>query len=50
MHAGGEDWSEHAIRLISYYPLYLDLAGMLWVEPNKQRYIKDFLLNIKEAK
>ncbi|MHA4808872.1 amidohydrolase family protein [Flavitalea flava] len=50
MHAGGEDWPEHAIRLMAYYPkLYTDLAVMLWVEPNTQRYIKDFLRNIKEA-
>ena len=50
MHAGGEDWPEHAIRLMSYYPqLYTDLAVMLWVEPNTQRYITQFLRNIKEA-
>ena len=50
MHAGGEDWPEHAIRLMSYYPqLYTDLAVMLWVEPNTQRYIKEFLRNAKEA-
>jgi predicted TIM-barrel fold metal-dependent hydrolase len=50
MHAGGEDWPEHAIRLMAYYPqLYTDLAVMLWVEPNTQRYIKEFLRNIKEA-
>jgi len=50
MHAGGEDWPEHAIRLMAYYPqLYTDLAVMLWVEPNTQRYIKDFLRNVKEA-
>ena len=51
MHAGGEDWPEHAIRLMAYYPqLYTDLAVMLWVEPNTQRYIKEFLQNIKEAR
>ena len=50
MHAGGEDWPEHAIRLMAYYPqLYTDLAVMLWVEPNTQRYIKEFLKNIKKA-
>lgn len=50
MHAGGEDWPEHAIRLMAYYPhLYTDVAVMLWVEPNTQRYIKEFLRNIKEA-
>jgi predicted TIM-barrel fold metal-dependent hydrolase len=50
MHAGGEDWPEHAIRLMAYYPqLYSDLGVMLWVEPNTQRYIKEFLRNIKEA-
>jgi len=50
MHAGGEDWPEHAIRLMAYYPqLYTDLAVMLWVEPNTQRYITEFLRNIKYA-
>lgn len=50
MHAGGEDWPEHAIRLMAYYPqLYTDLGVMLWVEPNTQRYIKKFLKDIKEA-
>ena len=50
MHAGGEDWPEHAIRLMAYYPqLYTDVAVMLWVEPNTQRYIKEFLKNTKEA-
>lgn len=50
MHAGGEDWPEHAIRLMAYYPhLYSDLGVMLWVEPNTQRYIKEFLRNAKEA-
>lgn len=49
MHAGGEDWPEHAIRLMAYYPqLYSDLA-LLWVEPNTQRYAKEFLRNAKEA-
>jgi len=50
MHAGGEDWPEHAIRLMAYYPqLYTDLAVLLWVEPNTQRYAKEFLRNAKEA-
>lgn len=50
MHAGGEDWPEHALRLMAYYPqLYTDIAVMLWVEPNTQRYIKEFLKNTKEA-
>jgi len=50
MHAGGEDWPEHAIRLMAYYPqLYTDVAVMLWVEPNTQRYIREFLKNIKHA-
>ncbi len=50
MHAGGEDWPEHGIRLMAYYPqLFTDLAVMLWVEPNTQRYIKEFLRNAKEA-
>ena len=50
MHAGGEDWPEHAIRLLDYYPhLYTDLGVMLWVNPNTKRYIKEFLRNVKEA-
>lgn len=50
MHAGGEDWPEHAIRLMAYYPqLYTDLAVLLWVEPNTQRYVKEFLRNAKDA-
>ncbi|MEB2774190.1 amidohydrolase family protein [Algoriphagus sp. D3-2-R+10] len=50
MHAGGEDWPEHAIRLMAYYPqLYTDVAVLLWVEPNTQRYVTDFLRNIKHA-
>ena len=50
MHAGGEDWPEHALRLMAYYPqLYADLAVMLWVEPNTQRYITGFLRNAKDA-
>lgn len=50
MHAGGEDWPEHAIRLLAYYPqLYTDIAVLLWVEPNTQRYVTDFLRNIKHA-
>lgn len=50
MHAGGEDWPEHAIRLMAYYPqLYTDVAVLLWVEPNTQRYVKEFLRNIKAA-
>ena len=50
MHAGGEDWPEHAIRLMAYYPqLYTDLAVLLWVEPNTQRYVTEFLRNIKQA-
>ncbi|WP_153800644.1 amidohydrolase family protein [Foetidibacter luteolus] len=50
MHAGGEDWPEHGIRLMAYYPqLYTDIAVMLWVEPNTQRYITDFLKNAKHA-
>jgi uncharacterized protein len=50
MHAGAEDWSEHTIRLMAYYhQLYADLGAMLWVEPNMQRVIREFLRNIKEA-
>jgi len=37
-------------RLMAYYKqLYIDLAVVLWVEPNTQRYIKGLLKNIKEA-
>ena len=50
MHAGGEDWPEHGIRLMAYYPqLYTDVAVMLWVEPNTQRCIREFLRNAKHA-
>lgn len=50
MHAGAEDWHEHALRLMAYYPqLYTDVAVMLWVEPNSQRTITDFLRNAKRA-
>lgn len=50
MHAGGEDWPEHGLRLMAYYPqLYTDVGVMLWVEPNTQRFIKDFLKNAKHA-
>ncbi len=50
MHAGGEEWHEHALRLMAYYPqLYTDVAVMLWVEPNTQRTITSFLKNAKHA-
>ncbi len=50
MHAGGEDWPEHALRMMAYYKqLYIDLGVMLWVEPNTQRYTVELLRNIKEA-
>lgn len=50
MHAGGEEWHEHALRLMAYYPqLYTDIAVMLWVEPNTQRAITHFLRNAKHA-
>ena len=49
MHSG-EDWHEHALRLMAYYPqLYSDLGAMLWVEPLTQRYVRDFLMNAKQA-
>ncbi|MDX2047295.1 MAG: amidohydrolase family protein [Chitinophagaceae bacterium] len=49
MHSG-EDWHEHALRLMAYYPqLYSDLGAMLWVEPLTQRYVTDFLRNAKQA-
>lgn len=50
MHNGGEDYHEHALRLMAYYPqLYTDIAAMLWVEPNSQRTVVEFLKNIKHA-
>lgn len=50
MHAGGEDWPEHAIRLMDYYRnLYVDLGVLLWINKNTQRYTKTLLQNIKEA-
>ncbi len=50
MHNGGEDWHEHALRLMAYYPqLYTDIAVMLWVEPNTQRAVTQFLKNAKHA-
>jgi predicted TIM-barrel fold metal-dependent hydrolase len=49
MHSG-EDWYEHALRLMAYYPqLYSDLGAMLWVEPLDQRYVRAFLKNAKQA-
>ena len=50
MHNGGEEWYEHALRLMAYYPqLYTDIAVMLWVEPNTQRTVTEFLKNAKHA-
>ena len=50
MHNGGEEWHEHALRLMAYYPqLYTDIAVMLWVEPNTQRTVVEFLKNAKHA-
>lgn len=50
MHAGGEDWPEHTIRLMDYYRnLYVDLGVLLWINKNTQRYTKSLLQNIKEA-
>ncbi len=49
MHSG-EDWYEHALRLMAYYPqLYSDLGALLWVEPMDQRYAVEFLRRAKEA-
>lgn len=49
MHAG-EDWHEHALRLMAYYPqLYTDIAVLLWVEPLDQRYAIEFLKAAKQA-
>jgi hypothetical protein len=50
MHNGGEEWHEHALRLMAYYPqLYTDIAVLLWVEPNSQRTVTNFLKNAKHA-
>ncbi|MCX2743770.1 amidohydrolase family protein [Mangrovivirga sp. M17] len=50
MHNGGEEWHEHTLRLMAYYPqLYTDIAVMLWVEPNTQRTVTEFLKNAKHA-
>jgi len=50
MHNGGEEWHEHALRLMAYYPqLYTDIGVMLWVEPNTQRTVTEFLKNAKHA-
>lgn len=50
MHNGGEEWHEHALRLMAYYPqLYTDIAVGLWVEPNTQRTVTEFLKNAKHA-
>lgn len=49
MHAG-EDWYEHSLRLMAYYPqLYTDIAVLLWVEPLDQRYATEFLKAAKQA-
>lgn len=49
MHAG-EDWYEHALRLMAYYPqLYTDIAVLLWVEPLDQRYAVEFLKAAKQS-
>jgi uncharacterized protein len=49
MHSG-ENWYEHALRLMAYYPqLYSDLGAMLWVEPLDQRYAVAFLKAAKQA-
>lgn len=49
MHAG-EEWHEHALRLMAYYPnLYTDIAVLLWVEPLDLRYAREFLENAKHA-
>ena len=49
MHAG-EDWYEHALRLMAFYPqLYTDIAVLLWVEPLTQDYVTQFLKAAKHA-
>ncbi|MGC3944640.1 MAG: amidohydrolase family protein [Chryseolinea sp.] len=49
MHSG-EEWYEHALRLMAYYPqLYSDLGVLLWVERLDQRYATEFLKAAKHA-
>jgi predicted TIM-barrel fold metal-dependent hydrolase len=49
MHSG-EEWYEHALRLMAYYPqLYSDLGALLWVERLDQRYATEFLKAAKQA-
>ena len=49
MHAG-EQWHEHTLRMMDYYHhLYTDIAVLLWVAPNPQRHVREFLANAKEA-
>lgn len=49
MHSG-EEWYEHALRLMAYYPqVYSDLGALLWVERLDQRYAAEFLKAAKHA-
>lgn len=49
MHAG-EQWHDHTLRLMEYYPqLYTDIAVLLWVSPSAQRFAREFLQNAKHA-
>ena len=49
MHSG-EQWHEHALRLMDCYKqLYSDLGALLYVEPLTQRYAREFLRNAKQA-
>ena len=49
MHSG-ENWYEHALRLMAYYPqLYADLGAVLWVEPLDQHYATTFLKAARQS-
>lgn len=49
MHAG-EEWHEHTIRMMDYYPqVYVDLGVLLWLKPLTQRYAEEFLRKTKQA-
>lgn len=49
MHAG-EEWHEHTLRMMDYYPqVYADLGVLLWLKPLTQRYAEEFLRKAKQA-
>lgn len=49
MHAA-EEWHEHTLRMMDYYPqVYADLGVLLWLKPLTQRYAEEFLRKAKQA-